>query len=416
MSEYWRSTPKYCCKFCNVWMDDNTTSRRLHDGGARHKQAVEDFFKAKREAKRQGSLDDGEVSKELRAIEKAAQAQADLDAAMFGIGGGMPPPPPPPASRIPPPPPPRENLLRPPPPPPPQRREGEGGYRKDEEREEEGKEGEEEAVEPEGRYSVDGVFYLEGKHFPEKLVTGTRCEVWAEGEDEWREGRVARVHVTAVPNTTLVLRKFAVAFVKRKMAEEEEAAEERGKEKEGAGGKEGEEEEIEEDITPDRIRMVEAHLLGTVQRPLPSPPPPPPINMDTGLGGWQTVSVRTFDEEAEKKASLKAIKAETKKRKKEDAEKRSKMIEEAMEGEDALSSYDPHNRGMYKGIDLNAAARGEGGREGEVLLGEVGGATVDIDLGGDKDGPVAFKKKKKAGGEGAGTKFRRRRTSGDDDD
>ena len=124
-------------------MDDNTTSRRLHDGGARHKQAVDDFFKAKREAKRQGSLGEGEISKELRAIEKAAQAQADQDAAMFGGGGGMPPPPPP-ASRFPPPPPPRENLLRPPPPPPPPRREGEGGYRKDEDREEGGKKVEEE--------------------------------------------------------------------------------------------------------------------------------------------------------------------------------------------------------------------------------------------------------------------------------
>ena len=126
------------------------------------------------------------------------------------------------------------------------------------------------------------------------------------------------------------------------------------------------------------------------------------------------MSVRTFNEEAERKASLKAIKAETKKRKKEDAEKRSRMIEEAMEGEDALSSYDPHNRGIYKGIDLNAAAREEGRREGGVLLGEVGGATVEIDLGGDKNGPVAFKKIKKEGGGGAGAKFRRRRTSGDD--
>jgi len=437
-------------------MDDNKTSRRLHDGGARHKQALDDFFKAKRDAKRQGSIGDGEVSKELRAIEKAAQAQADQDAAIFGgatatvaaaaavTGLPPPPPPPPPPPRLPPPPPPRGNILRPPPPPPP-RREGEGGYRKDEDEEEGGREGGregEEVGEPEGRYSVDGVTYLEGKHFPEKMVRGTRCEVWVEGRDEWREGRVVRVQVTAVPNTTLVLRKFAVAFVKKKKEEEEEEEEEGGKgggvkkeegvvggvkkeeevvgegvkKEEGKEEEEEEEEEIEEDIKPDRLRMVEALLPGNVGAapPFLPPPPPPPVDTDTGLGGWQTVSVRTFDEEAERRASLKAIKAETKKRKKEDAEKRSKMIEEAMEGEDALSSYDPHNRGMYKGIDLNAAARGG---EGGVLLGEVGGAAVEVDLGGDRDGPVAFKKKKKegGGGGGGGAKFRRR-TSGDDDD
>jgi hypothetical protein len=33
-----------------------------------------------------------------------------------------------------------------------------------------------------------------------------------------------------------------------------------------------------------------------------------------------------------------------------------RMMEAALEGEDAMSSYDPHGRGVYKGVDLNAAA------------------------------------------------------------
>lgn len=68
-----------------------------------------------------------------------------------------------------------------------------------------------------------------------------------------------------------------------------------------------------------------------------------------------------------------------------------------MEGEDAMSSYDPHGRGVYKGFDLKSV---EGVR------------AVEVDLGGDKDGPVAFKKRKTGGG---GKPVRRRRTASEDD-
>lgn len=72
-----------------------------------------------------------------------------------------------------------------------------------------------------------------------------------------------------------------------------------------------------------------------------------------------------------------------------------RLMQEAMEGEDAMSSYDPHGKGVYKGVDLSSTTTI---------------TAADIDLGGDKEGPVAFKKRKLAAGK---AKFRRKK---DDDD
>lgn len=66
-----------------------------------------------------------------------------------------------------------------------------------------------------------------------------------------------------------------------------------------------------------------------------------------------------------------------------------------MEGEDAMSSYDPYGKGMYKGVDLKATVEIE----------------AEVDLGGDANGPVAFKKRKLGDGKG---KFRRRTRDADD--
>lgn len=44
-----------------------------------------------------------------------------------------------------------------------------------------------------------------------------------------------------------------------------------------------------------------------------------------------------------------------------------RLMQAAMEGEDAMSSYDPHGKGVYKGVDLNAQARG-GGRSDTLTL------------------------------------------------
>ena len=376
-----QSTPKHFCKYCNVWMHDNKPSIRHHEGGTKHKEAMENFFREKREAKQGAAMGDKDLNKELREIEKAALAQAAQDAAMFG-GAAAALPPLPPARTLQPP------GGRKPPPPPTRRDDGGGGYRRDKDEDEQEKierlkaqaQAKAEAVELEGRYTVDGITYLEGKRFDAKLTTGTACQLWVEAADEWAEARILRVQVTAVPNTDLVLRKFTVAYRLSTQAAEEE------------------EEQEEEDVIPDRLRMVEAQVKKL-------PPPPPAVEQSTGLGGWQTVAVREVDEEAERRAGIAAMKEEAKRRKEEEALQRLKLMEDALEGEDAMSSYDPHGRGMYKGIDLKASATAELN------------ATVEVDLGGDKDGPVAFKKKRPAGGGGGGgaAKFRRKRTTDEDD-
>ena len=48
-----------------------------------------------------------------------------------------------------------------------------------------------------------------------------------------------------------------------------------------------------------------------------------------------------------------AIKQQTQRRKEQDERRRMRMMEEALEGEDAMSSYDPHGHGFYRGVNLN---------------------------------------------------------------
>ncbi len=74
MTEYWKSTPRFCCPVCNVWMADNLASRRRHEQGNKHKFAVQDMMRKKREQKFQLDREDRELKRELKNIEMAAAA------------------------------------------------------------------------------------------------------------------------------------------------------------------------------------------------------------------------------------------------------------------------------------------------------------------------------------------------------
>ncbi|KAF2460728.1 hypothetical protein BDY21DRAFT_376612 [Lineolata rhizophorae] len=41
MAEYWKSTPKYWCKFCRVYIRDTPFERRQHDATGRHQSAIQ---------------------------------------------------------------------------------------------------------------------------------------------------------------------------------------------------------------------------------------------------------------------------------------------------------------------------------------------------------------------------------------
>jgi U1 zinc finger len=108
MSEYWVSQAKYYCKICNVWIADNVMSKQLHHAGTKHKMAVEELNKKKREEKLHGARSEREIKQQLADIEKAAReaiANDRLENAGYfqsssssssGSLGRAPPPPPPP--------------------------------------------------------------------------------------------------------------------------------------------------------------------------------------------------------------------------------------------------------------------------------------------------------------------------------
>ena len=46
MSEYWKSTGKYWCKYCSVFVTDNKICRKKHEESDKHKQKTSDFIKS----------------------------------------------------------------------------------------------------------------------------------------------------------------------------------------------------------------------------------------------------------------------------------------------------------------------------------------------------------------------------------
>ncbi|CAM9695451.1 unnamed protein product [Ectocarpus fasciculatus] len=132
-------------------------------------------------------------------------------------------------------------------------------------------------------------------------------------------------------------------------------------------------------------------------------PPPPPPDENTGLGGWQTVSVRMVDVAAE--AEARRVKKEVKKAKKQKREEkteREQMLVEAMDADDAMGSYDPWGTGKYKGFEI--AKDAPRGPEEEAA----GGAAAAAGGGG---AAVSFKKRK-----GPGNKGKFRKKARDDDE
>ena len=72
MTEYWVSNAKHHCKFCKCWLQGDKASIRHHENGSRHREAVAEFLKAKREAKREADLLRDEQAEAAR---KAAQVR-----------------------------------------------------------------------------------------------------------------------------------------------------------------------------------------------------------------------------------------------------------------------------------------------------------------------------------------------------
>jgi len=42
---------RHYCKCCNAWMDDNKSSRQIHEAGSKHKEKMKEMLAASKESK-----------------------------------------------------------------------------------------------------------------------------------------------------------------------------------------------------------------------------------------------------------------------------------------------------------------------------------------------------------------------------
>lgn len=99
MAEYWKSTPKYWCKHCSVYVRDTKLERQNHDATAKHqgavKRALRDLHrghereeKEKERAKREIERLNGVVSADSPASASTANAASSLRPRPGAGGGG----------------------------------------------------------------------------------------------------------------------------------------------------------------------------------------------------------------------------------------------------------------------------------------------------------------------------------------
>ena len=73
------SQSKHYCKFCNCWVADNRPSIQHHEQGAKHREKVELFHKARREERFQGKQSERELKQQMDEIERAAKEALEAD-------------------------------------------------------------------------------------------------------------------------------------------------------------------------------------------------------------------------------------------------------------------------------------------------------------------------------------------------
>lgn len=79
MSEYWKSIPKIYCKFCNVWYQDNKSSRDFHERSFKHKNGISRHISDVQRRSHQKEKEDEEFKREMQRIERAAMASYEKD-------------------------------------------------------------------------------------------------------------------------------------------------------------------------------------------------------------------------------------------------------------------------------------------------------------------------------------------------
>lgn len=98
MADYWKSNPRYFCRYCGVWMADDKPSRTLHDNGNKHKANVQKFLSNLEKKDREEKFEKEQVLRTLQEVEKKAMKQyakdvgdpSDARSSQYGYGGGKP--------------------------------------------------------------------------------------------------------------------------------------------------------------------------------------------------------------------------------------------------------------------------------------------------------------------------------------
>lgn len=136
---------------------------------------------------------------------------------------------------------------------------------------------------------------MEGQAHEDKLVIGTPCEIWIEELEEWMPAHIVGRTEVPVPNTDIVILRFKVTYQKERPEEDEDGAQAKDESDDSAN------DVTVENVKSDQLRLKcdksgnwDPHTVDLKGRIAPE------VDLITGLGAWQTVSVQLVDEEKER--------------------------------------------------------------------------------------------------------------------
>ncbi|KAJ1457961.1 hypothetical protein M885DRAFT_116376 [Pelagophyceae sp. CCMP2097] len=310
MTEYWVSKAKHFCNYCKCWTQGDSTSIKRHEEGKGHKERVAHYLAARRKNK-QTQPGDADVRKQLEEIEHAAAARMAETSKnpMFASSAAAYASHAPAGSR-------RSATTYP----------GMPGLndnralgssapaQQEDEKEEEEETGP--GDDDNGEYEIRGVRYYQGQRHFEKFRSGGKCEMWIEARDEWVAATIAKVRRYAKGDGD-ESRKYDVRLAPVEVPKTKPDGTPLSR-LEQHMTKQFEEGQLLEDVKIKDLR-VQADEDGVWRPPRQSrqgadgsvaaassaadiaPVVKEEVKIDahTGLGQWQTVSVREYDEEEE---------------------------------------------------------------------------------------------------------------------
>ena len=324
MTEFWKSTPKFYCKTCKVYLADNKQTRLNHDNSRSHKDKLLLHQQKLKDEKLHGLQSEYELKKTLHEIDVAAKQAVMQDRQDYGTsfyqsrgplytshrqftpslasqashntGAKIPV-----LSET------SELLVQ-------------DNLRQDKT----------------GRYVVNGITYLEGNLNEDKLIGGVECELFHEQLDDWLPCTIIRRKEYQIPNTTVILKSYDVKFIYPADDVKKVPAQEI----------------VQNDVKSENLRLIldETIELNTVNS---SDESKVAVNEDTGIGGWQTVSITEVNEEEEEKKRIEYEEERQKELLKQEIER--KELEQLIDlkaRDDAMSAYDPYGTNMYKGMNI----------------------------------------------------------------